>query len=179
LRYYNVDDYIEIKIFMNDQSKDKEKKLNKGEENAQDFINPIDKDKITENPHNLPYAHTVGGVEIKPIDKGKVKGRALSAMSEQTQMQMNQIKEQINLLAEQAKALQDRVQISEQIYQADAGFEPLIGHVYHLYMKKDGTWVLSLVAPEDWGRSFPYEKYIASVKMLADHTWDILEKGDM
>ncbi len=163
---------------MNDSSKETEDKLKEKGNPAQDIINPIDKDKISENPHNLPYAHTVGGVEIKPIDKGKVKGKALAAMSEQTNMQMDQIKEQINLLAQQAKQLQDRVEISQQIYQADAGFEPLIGHVYYLYQKKNEKWVLSLVSPDDWGRSFPYEKYVATVKMLADHTWDILERGE-
>jgi len=162
---------------MNENSNKKDK--HKQEKVENELINPIDKDKVTETPHILPYAHTVSGVEIKPIDKGKVKGRALSAMSEQTQMQMNQIKEQIELLAQQAKDLQDRVSVSEQIYQAEAGFEPLIGHIYHLYEKNDQQWVLSMVAPGDWGRSIPFAKYIASVKMLADHTWEILEKGDL
>ena len=37
-------------------------------------INPIDKDKIAKDPHLLPYAHTVGGAIIKPIDKGRAKG---------------------------------------------------------------------------------------------------------
>ena len=36
-------------------------------------INPIDKDKIADAPHLLPYAHSVGSAIIKPIDKGKVK----------------------------------------------------------------------------------------------------------
>jgi hypothetical protein len=46
--------------------------------------NPIDKDKITETPSTLPYAHHVGSPVIKPIDKGRVKGNAMSAMVEQT-----------------------------------------------------------------------------------------------
>ena len=46
-----------------------------------DFVNPIDPDKIAENPHLLPYAHQVGSAVIKPEDQGKLKGRALSAMS--------------------------------------------------------------------------------------------------
>ena len=41
-------------------------------------VNPIDKDKIAENPHLLPYAHTVGGALVKPEDKGRIKGRAVS-----------------------------------------------------------------------------------------------------
>ncbi|MGB1248871.1 MAG: hypothetical protein ACPG4Z_08280, partial [Chitinophagales bacterium] len=65
--------------------------------------NPIDKDKITENPHNLPYAHTIGGFAITPLDKGKIKGKAMAAMYEQTQNQMDQLKEQMQLIANQAQ----------------------------------------------------------------------------
>jgi hypothetical protein len=135
--------------------------------------NPIDKDKITENPHNLPYAHTIGSAVIKPIDKGKVKGKAMAAMYEQTQSQLDQLKEQMQLIANQAKKLHERIEISEKIYAAEMGFEPLIGQTYHLYERKNGQWVLSMVAPNSWGRTFPFEKFIATVKMLSDHTWEV------
>lgn len=143
----------------------------------EEFVNPIDKDKIAENPHLLPYAHTVGGAVIKPIDKGKVKGLAVSAMYQQTDMQLDQIREQIELLAKQAEHIRKRVEISEQIYLADTGFKPLIGHLYHLYQKKDESLVLSMVAPYEWGKNSPYT-FLSSVKMLADHTWDILKTNE-
>ena len=56
--------------------------------------NPIDKDKITEIPHILPYGHSVGGALVKPEDKGKIKGRAIAAMNQQTEMHLDQIREQ-------------------------------------------------------------------------------------
>ena len=31
--------------------------------------NPIDEDKITDIPHLLPYAHSIGSAIIKPVDK--------------------------------------------------------------------------------------------------------------
>lgn len=140
--------------------------------------NPIDPDKITETPHILPYAHTVGGVQIKPIDKGRVKGRAVSSMYEQTDMQLNQIRKQIELLAQQAKDIHKRVIISERIYEADMNFEPLVGFTYHLYRKGDGAFVVSMVAPNEWGSRSPYT-FIATVRMLADHTWEVLEEGEI
>ena len=136
------------------------------------FVNPIDKDKVAENPHLLPYAHTVGGAVIKPVDKGRVKGLAVSAMYEQTESQLDQIRKQVELLAQQAQAIHDRIKISEDIYQADCGFKPLIGHIYHLYKKKDGTNVLSMVAPTEWGKNLPYD-FTASVRLLSDHTWEV------
>ena len=142
-----------------------------------DFINPIDPDKITENPHSLEYAHHAGSALIKPEDQGKLKGRALEAMDHQTDMQLNQIYEQMQLLAEQAKKLNARKQVSEFIYQAEMRFEPFINHIYHLYQRDNKAFVLSLVGPDQWGRTIQNFDFIATVKLLADHTWDILAQN--
>lgn len=145
--------------------------------NEKDFVNPIDPDKVAENPGLLPYAHTVGSAVVKPEDKGKIKGRAMAAMRQQTEKQIDQIRKQMEVLAEQAREIQRRVEASELIYGADVGFEPLVGHSYFLYEKKDGTYTLSMIAPDQWGRSFPYAQFFAKVTLLADHTWEV-EKGE-
>lgn len=142
---------------------------------TEEFENPIDEDKVTENPHNLPYAHHVGSAQIKPVDKGRVRSRALVAMEEQTDNQLKQIKEQIDLLAKQAKDIQDRVEVSYMIYDADIGFEPLVGHIYHLY-QKDGSHVLSMIGPGEWKSEMPFDEHVASARMMADHTWEVLPK---
>ncbi len=143
-----------------------------------DFQNPIDPDKITETPSTLEYGHHAGSAVVKPEDQGKLKGRALSAMEHQTDMQMDQIRQQMQLLADQVKSLQDRKVISEIIYGAEMRFEPLINHVYHLYEKEDTTFLLSLIAPDQWGRSKKSFEFVATVRLLADHTWDVLSKSD-
>ncbi|MEL7531918.1 MAG: DUF2452 domain-containing protein [Bacteroidota bacterium] len=150
----------------------------KSEEEDIEFVNPIDADKIAENPHSLPYAHNVGSPIIKPIDKGKVKGRAMQAMVEQTGDQMERIREQIELLASQARDIQKRVEVSTRIYEAAVGFEPLIHQTYHLYERENGEWVLSLVGPNEWGRSNPFPVFISSVRLLADHTWELKDVND-
>lgn len=136
------------------------------------FINPIDPDKVTNIPGLLPYAHHSGSAVIRPVDKGRIKGNALSAMYEQTNAHLNQIRQQVELLVSQANAIRSRVEISEQIYLASVGIRPIVGHTYHLYEKKDGTKTLSLVAPDEWGAKSPYT-FIATVKLLSDHTWDV------
>lgn len=136
------------------------------------------KEKTAENPGLLPYAHSVGGITVKPEDTGKIKGRAIAAMEQQTDRQMTQLYEQMETLAKQAKELQRRVEISNQIYNAQMGFEPLIGHTYYLYLKKDGTHTLSMVKPEEWGKSLPFQRFEAEVTLLADHTWDVIFAED-
>ncbi|RYM34773.1 DUF2452 domain-containing protein [Brumimicrobium glaciale] len=154
-------------------------KNNSDEKNNTEFINPVNPDHITENPHNLPYPHTQGSALVKPVDEGKVKGRALNAMEHQTDMQLKQLYDQMNLLASQAKGLQDRKTVSEKIYNAEMRFEPLINHIYHLYQKDNKTYLLSLIAPDQWGRSKKTFEFVATVQLLADHTWDVLEKSDL
>lgn len=137
--------------------------------------NPIDKDKVAENPGLMEYSHTVGGVVIKPEDQGKLKSRALSAMREQTNRQLAQIQKQAELLAQQAQQLRKRVDLSEKIYLADMSFEPFIGHTYHLYKKED-RYKLMIIGPTEWGRSRKeILEYIGSVKLLSDHTWEVIE----
>ena len=143
----------------------------------ENFINPIDKDKITETPHLLPYAHNVGSAVIKPIDKGRVKGLAVSAMYEQTELQLDQIREQVELLYQQAQNIKDRVRFSEAVYLAEVGFKPIINQTYHLYKKKNGKDVLSMVAPDEWGKNRPYT-FQASLRMLSDHTWEVVNQSD-
>ena len=145
---------------------------------SEEFENPIDPDKITETPNTLEYGHNVGSAIVKPEDQGKLKGRALSAMEHQTDMQLDQIYQQMQLLADQAKKLNSRKVISEIIYDAEMRFEPLINHIYHLYEKDDKKHLLSLIGPDQWGRSKKSFQFIATVRLLADHTWDIINKNE-
>lgn len=153
------------------------KSKKKKEEPEQTFINPIDKTKVAENPGLLPYAHTAGGAVIRPTDKGRIKGNAMMAMYEQTDRQMHQLKEQMETLVKQAKSLQKRKQISEIIYQAALGFRPVVGHIYHLYEKKDGSHTISLISPDEWGSKTPYV-FLATCQLLYDHTWEILTQAE-
>lgn len=145
----------------------------------EEFQNPIDPDKVAENPHSLTYGHHVGSAVIRPEDVGKQKGRALTAMEFQTDQQLGQIYEQMQLLADQAKKINLRKAISERIYQATFRFEPIINHVYYLYQDADNVAILSIIAPTEWGRSRKNNyTYLATVKLLADHTWEILDSAE-
>ena len=119
----------------------------------------------------LPYASASSSVAIRPTKEGVIKHKALSAMEEQTNMQLNQIKEQIELLARQAQEIKKRKELSLTIYEAKLNFKPQIGQTYHLYEKKDGNHILSLVAPQEWGGAGPFKQFVSSVQLLADHTW--------
>ena len=119
----------------------------------------------------LPYAASAAGAIIKPTEEGVIRHKALSAMEEQTNMQLQQIRKQIELLALQAQEIQMRKELSMIIYNAKLSFTPVIGSLYYLYEKKDGNHVVSMISPKEWGGGSPYKSFIAQVKLLADHTW--------
>jgi hypothetical protein len=118
----------------------------------------------------LPYSASVSGAVIKPTEQGVIRHQALSAMEEQTNMQLTQIRQQIELLAIQAKEIQKRKELSMIIYDSKISFAPVIGQTYHLYEKEDGSHIISMISPKEWGKKSPY-KFLAAVKLLADHTW--------
>ena len=139
------------------------------------FINPIDLDKVADNPGLLPYAHSAGGAVIRPEDQGRIKGMAVTAMYDQTSRQMDQLRTQMELLVQQAESLKMRQQVSEIIYNSNVPFTPVIHQIYFLYQRNsDGAHLLSLVAPDEWGRKKPYE-HLATVRLLGDHTWEVLD----
>ena len=120
----------------------------------------------------VPYSASVSGAVIKATEEGVIRHKALTAMEEQTNMQLDQIRKQIELLAIQAQEIQMRKELSMIIYNAKLSFVPVIGQQYYLYERKDGTHLLSLISPKEYGGGAgPYKAFVAKVKLLADHTW--------
>jgi hypothetical protein len=144
---------------------------------------PVDIDKIDMNllklktadmPSLLEYAHSVGGFAIVPTEQGQIKSHARTAMLEQTDEQMSLIYEQMKTLAKQVQDIKKRVYISDLIYDSDIPFTPVIGKTYYLYEKEDQKRFLSLISPEEWKEKMADKKFIAEIRLNADHTWKIL-----
>jgi len=142
-----------------------------------EIVNPIDPDKVVENPGLIEFAHHVGSAEIQPVDKSKLMGRAMTSMYEQTDMQLHQLKRQMQLLLDEASKIQARKVISEKIYSTKLGYKPLINKEYYLYQREDESNMLSMIAPKEWGRSSRLT-FVASAILLSDYTWDIQDKNE-
>lgn len=138
-------------------------------------VDPLKKDALYQGPDKFsPIPLSVSSPKINPVDKRLVKANAFETMQHQANQQIMMLKKQADLLMEQARQIEDRLIISQRIYEADLNFEPVIGTIYHVY-EKNGKTVLSLVAPHEWGRSQPYEKHVCSARLLADKSWELLK----
>ena len=138
------------------------------------MINPINPDKVAEQPGLLPYAHTAGGAVIKVDDVREIRSKNLAAMREGVSRQLQQLQGQMAILVQQAKDLERRREISERIYNAQLGYEPIQGKEYYLYEKEDGRDIVSMISPEEWGdRRYRYARYIAKIVLGYDNTWNV------
>jgi hypothetical protein len=130
-----------------------------------------------DDPGLMEFAHNLSSGKIVPLEEGALRSNSVRAMNEQLGMQMEQIISQIKLLAGQVEDLQERRRISELVYTARFTFEPVVGQSYHLYDRGNERFI-SLIGPDEWGKSGANLTFLAKVTLLADRTWKI-EQGDV
>ncbi len=123
-----------------------------------------------------PIALSIGSPVIKAEDKGKIKANAVEAMHHYANQEMAMLKKQADLIMEQVREIESRLKVSERIYESDLRFQPVIGQIYHLY-EKDDHYKLSIIGPKEWGNSKSMGNFVASVKLLGDHSWDIIKNN--
>ncbi len=122
-----------------------------------------------------PIPLSVSSPVIKAEDKNKIRANAVEAMHHYAQQEMSMLKKQADLIMQQVRDIEERLKISEQIYASDLRFTPVVNQVYHLY-EKENHFTLSLIGPNEWGKSSKM-KFVASVKLLGDHSWDVIKKA--
>lgn len=122
-----------------------------------------------------PIPLSISSPAIRPEDRNQIKANAVEAMHHYAQQEIAMLKKQAEVIMQQVRDIESRMKISEQIYQSDIKFNPVVNQVYHLY-EKDDHYRLSLIAPEEWGRGRSLGRYVASVKLLGDHSWDVIRK---
>lgn len=120
-----------------------------------------------------PIPLSIGSPVIRPEDRNQIKTNAVEAMHHYANQEIGMLRKQAELIMQQVKEIENRLHVSEQIYQSDIRFTPVVNQVYHLYEKED-HFLLSLIGPDEWGRSKNSRKFVASVKLLGDHSWDLI-----
>jgi hypothetical protein len=114
----------------------------------------------------------VGSAMIRPEDRGKIRAVALESAENQARQQMAMLRRQAEALMEEARRIEERLLLSVQIFQADVNFTPVVGQVYHLYQRSNGTKFLSLIGPSQWGSRASSLEHLGTFKHLADSTWE-------
>ena len=163
-------------------SKDKEEKNSEPVQPSKQELDRLAMLAATK-PGLMQYPHTAGGAPVVPTAEGLQKAHSLEAMQQQTGLQMDILSDFVKLAMSHAQKINARRIISRDIYDAKIRFTARIGHTYYLYAKVDDhsrkdKRVLSMIEPEAWGTTVgspSLGKCLAKVKLLADHTWEVIE----
>ena len=110
-------------------------------------------------PNLLPYPHHVAAPKIEALDLSEFNTLQAYKVTKSLQKRADEI-------ASLMKSLQEDYTLNLQLYSATRSFEPVLGEIYHLYEKPDGTQFLSLIAPTEWKQNYLY-----SGSLNSDGTW--------
>ena len=117
----------------------------------------IDKVKLT--PNLMSYPHHVGAPKIEPVDLTLFNNLQAHKVTKSLQKRADEI----SMLV---KGLQEDYVLNLELYSAARSFETVLGGIYHLYEKGDGSQFLSLISPKEWNK-----KYLYSGSLNSDGTW--------
>jgi hypothetical protein len=120
-------------------------------------------DKVNLTPNLMAYPHHVAAPKIEPVDLSAFNSLQAHKVTKSLQKRTEEITKLI-------LQLQEDYTTNLQLYSAVRSFEPVLGNVYHLYEKTDGTHFLSLISPNEWR-----QKYLYSGSLNSDGTWSRVE----
>lgn len=107
-----------------------------------------------------PYATSLGAPVITTTDTTAWKNRSINKVNHKINAKYLELK------AEYQKMINE-FEDNTLIFNSEFTFEPVIGEVYHLYQRKEGTSFLSLIAPEQC-----HFNHIGSFYLNVDQTWE-------
>lgn len=119
-----------------------------------------------------PVPTRVNSPVIKPENINKMNAIAVQTMEWQAQQQLEILRRQANVIMEEIRNIENRIQTSHLIYSAELKFKPLIGNTYYLY-EKEGKYSVSMISEREWGTNMPFDRLVNIITLLADHTWQI------
>ena len=109
------------------------------------------------NANILPYGSSVSAPVIKIEDISSYKQRNVQKIQKKFNKKYQELVDEYNNLV-------DEVKLNQIVYESKFSFEPIIGHIYHLYYGDNGKYFLSLIEPEMWNQEF-----VLSVELNSEH----------
>ena len=86
-------------------------------------------------------------------------------LSERGSLTKNYFENAVELLNREYDAIRRLAELNELAYSASYNFVPRVGQQYHLYLKTDGTYLLSMI--ENWAA----HEFVVSLEYTADSVW--------
>lgn len=128
----------------------------------------FDKDSQAYNANLLPYGTTIGAPKITETGVVAWKNTSIANFN-------HSFGSKIELLKKNYEHLIDEYHLNEMVYQSKINFEPIVGHVYHLYLNKNqDERFLSLIPPSSWKMD-----HLGSFKLNHERIWERVPVTDI
>ena len=115
----------------------------------------------------LPYPVSTLSPRIVPNDLTNFRSRGASQVEKELRQQLQELKERYERVL-------DDFNWNKLIYEAEFGFEPVMGETYHLYRAGDDCQAkakLSLIPPANWMS----QNWIGSFRLNVDRRWEPMQ----
>ncbi|MDP0489455.1 MAG: DUF2452 domain-containing protein [Verrucomicrobiota bacterium JB023] len=112
----------------------------------------------------LPYPTSTLSPSIVPNDLTSFKSRGVSQIQRDLYQKLTEIRE------EYIEAI-THFNWNKLAYEAEIGFEPVVGQVYYLYRSNERN-MLSMIEPGQWNK-----QHLATLRLNWDRQFELVEKG--
>ena len=106
------------------------------------------------------YGTNVGAPSITTTNAKTWKNAGISKVNHMMKQKFNEIQKEYEQLLEEYKW-------NDLIYNTEYNFEPIVGEIYHLYVREDESTFLSVIPPE----SFKKYECIGSFQLTFEKIW--------
>lgn len=120
-------------------------------------------DRVADNKSTMPYGDSVSAPAITVIDTSGYRNIKSKEASQKLKTRYEEIQDEFKKLVETSEDTQ-------RMYDAQISFIPVVGRVYHLYQRDNGTEWISMIAPHEWGSGYSFI-YIGSYRLATDSVW--------
>ena len=113
----------------------------------------------------IPYPVSTLSPPIVPNDLTNFKTTGISRVEKELRLKLENIKtEYIETI--------NHYNWNKLVYSSEYAFEPVIGNTYYLYRRSNGTFILSMISPDEW-----YLEYIATVRLSVEKQFELQSIG--
>ena len=111
------------------------------------------------------YGTNVGAPSISTTNVKTWKNVGISKVN-------HMLKQKFSELQEEYERMMEEYKWNDLIYNTEYNFEPIIGEIYHLYEREEGTIFLSVIPPD----SFRQYKFMGSFQLTFEKVWRKIEE---
>ncbi|MEK9697617.1 MAG: DUF2452 domain-containing protein [Candidatus Poseidoniales archaeon] len=121
-------------------------------------------DRVADNKATMPYGDSVSAPSITQVNT------EVTYKLPKTKEASHKLRSRYEELQEEFRKLVETSEDTQRMYNASISFLPIVGKVYYLYKREDGSEWVSMIDPDEWGHGYDFE-YIGSYRLATDSVW--------